>query len=1051
MKLETSTASPRTKKYLVSCLAALMAVSAPMGFAADSDAVKKLQEENAALRKRLAALEGSTAPAASTTTTTTTTAAAAPAATSSMQADAGVQTLTAFEVTGEKDNGYLRTNSVTATRINMAIQNIPMSVSVMSKDFLDDANIRSITDVLRYTSSGAGDNNFSMRRPSNSATPQGGFTLRGFGVNSLLRNGISRYIGYNVNNVDRIEIVKGPASVFFGAGYPGGVINYITKQPVFAKIPTTLSYTVGDNNMNRVVLDNNTQLSKKAAMRVVGSWENRSGFRKFEFKKENSITANLTLIPFDSGKVKVTFEFEHLDGTYNDNQKDWNYSDGWFQAFANPSAALIAASGVADATAYKARILNNQSAYIQDVRTSTGNYNTPLFSRVIRGAYYTAKDGSRVHDEGFNFTNRGSRQINNVDTPSMTVEFAPVSWMDARYVLTNETARYDSIEGTIQPYADGRTFNALESGATSGYYRSIQNHQVDFIFKLDGWGVKHRLLAGGQFQKQLQQYNANQPTPYGNFNYSQIPGITNAQGNPGVTISGTTASGGAFGGGQTGDVPVNQVIRDRFGAIKTVNQVYSQFDPGAEITPDISRLFLYNRTLLDGYKTQYQAGYLNYNASLLDDRLNILAGVRREMNRDSGQYLTSNFPWYAPPNYAFTDQVTYDPSAYNYGPSYSGDSNGFQRQAGTSWMAGLSYAVAKDINVYTSYSKVFRLNNGTASGISKLTLPEVYNAARAWALNASNPNFNAAGSFSYRGQTISNFQGFNDALAKIGAFDVIKNEDGFNAEIGVKTSLWDNKLTGTFALFRSERRNQKLDDGVAVANEPLNGAFVPGGNVALFGPPGTLISAQGGFVSSAAASGASRIARWRTIGVKNRIEGADFEFIWSPKRNFQSVLNGSWMWTAKTLENPTVNKPGSAGYIAAAASTAYASKIATINSDLQYGERLENVPEFSMNSINKYTFTSVVPGLSVGANARYKSTTNISRSADWNPRAGGLTSGNFLVFDVNVGYPWEVLGYKVSTQLGIYNALDKKYVEGSSTNVVLSPPQTWLLTNTLKF
>ena len=62
MKPETSTASPRTKKYLVSCLAALMAVSAPMGYAADSDALKKLQEENAALRKRLAALEGSARP-----------------------------------------------------------------------------------------------------------------------------------------------------------------------------------------------------------------------------------------------------------------------------------------------------------------------------------------------------------------------------------------------------------------------------------------------------------------------------------------------------------------------------------------------------------------------------------------------------------------------------------------------------------------------------------------------------------------------------------------------------------------------------------------------------------------------------------------------------------------------------------------------------------------------------------------------------------------------------------------------------------------------------
>jgi len=199
-----------------------------MGYAADSDALKKLQEENAALRKRLAALEGSTTPA-SAPAAAPAAAGAATAKAPSMQADDGVQTMTAFEIKSDKDNGYLRTNSVTATRINMPIQNIPISVSVMSKEFLDDSNIRSITDILRYSSSGSGDNRFAMARPSNSATPQGSFTLRGFPINSLLRNGVSRYIGYNVNNVDRIEIVKGPASVFFGAGYPGGVINYVSQ------------------------------------------------------------------------------------------------------------------------------------------------------------------------------------------------------------------------------------------------------------------------------------------------------------------------------------------------------------------------------------------------------------------------------------------------------------------------------------------------------------------------------------------------------------------------------------------------------------------------------------------------------------------------------------------------------------------------------------------------------------------------------------------------------------------------------------------------------
>lgn len=1005
-----------------------MAVSAPMGYAADSDALKKLQEENAALRKRLAALEGSTAPA-STPAAAPAAAGAAAAKAPAMQADEGVQTMTAFEIKSDKDNGYLRTNSVTATRINMPIQNIPISVSVMSKDFLDDSNIRSITDILRYSSSGSGDNRFAMARPSNSATPQGSFTLRGFPINSLLRNGVSRYIGYNVNNVDRIEIVKGPASVFFGAGYPGGVINYITKQPVFSKIPTTLSYTFGDNNVNRALLDNNTQLSKKAAMRVVGSWENSSGQRNFEFNKTNSLTANISFIPFDSGKIKLTAEIEAYDSKFNVNQSDWINPDGWFQAYANPTQALInaagaAVSGAADpVAAYRTRIFASPGNYITDVRNAAGDQGIPLYTRAVDGAYYTDRSGKRILDRGFNYTNRGSYSKQHVDTATFTLEAAPTSWMDARYVLTNENGVFDNIEGSVAPNADGRTFNAQTAVNSAGYYRKIANHQFDLIFKATKWGVKNTLLVGGVFVDQMQQYNAVSPI---GITYAQVPGSTNAAGNPGVVINGTIGTGGSLAPYvSTGDVPVNQVIRDRFGAIKTVQQVFTQWDPGAEIAPDVNRIVLFDRTAIDGYKTQDQSGYLNYNGSLLDDRLNILMGVRREMHRDSGQYLTANFPWFSPPPYAFTDRTTYPPTAYNYDPGYSGGYDQFYRTAGTSYMGGLSFQVAKDINVFTSYSKTFRINFGNAGGIGTINIDPMWDAARTYLATQGKT------SFDYNGKTIASSADLAAALAANGALTKVPNETGTNLEIGVKTALWDNKLVSTFSLFRAERSNQRYDDSAKQNAERLN--F--GNNLDIFGPAGTI--GPDGIVRANA-----RVLRWRTVGLKNRIEGADFESVWSPRRNFQLVLNGAWMWTAKTLIEPTKPKPGTSAYNLLTP----AGKIAN---DIFYGARIENVPEYRLNTTAKYTFTGgYLAGLAVGGAARYSSETIISRDANWNPFRGGLTAGNFLVFDTNLSYPWEVLGYKVSSSLGVYNILDEKYFEGT---YVASPRRNWLLTTTLKF
>ncbi len=1015
------------RRTLATSLAVLSIAPFALAHSGDADALRRLQEENASLRRQLAQFQ------AQGVTTPSIEPAAAPASpgastaapmTPTLPTDDGVVVLSPFEVNTEKDYGYLKTNSVTATRIGMPIQHTPISVSVMTKDFLDDSNIRTITDLFRYSSSGSGDNRFAMARPANSATPQGAFTLRGFGVNSLLRNGVSRYIGYNVNNVDRVEVVKGPASVFFGSGYPGGVINYITKQPSFTRIPTSVSYTTGSDHVSRALLDTNTVLARQAAMRVVGSWENSMGQRAFEYNKTNSLTANLALVPFDSGKVRLTVEVEAYASKYNANSGDWVYPDGWFQAYANPTPALIAAANLTNhanpVAAYRDRIFASPGNYGNDLRAAAKDFTLPTYTRSIAGAYYQDQSGTRIRDQGFNYTNRGSYSRQQVDTATFTTEISPTSWLDARYVLTRENGVFDNKEGSIAPNADG-SFNAQTNVNSSGYYRKVNNHQFDVIFKADKWGVKNKLLVGGVFVDQMQQYNAAAP---GTPNYSQIPGATNPAGNPGVVLSGSIATGGSLAPwASTGDVPVTQVIRDRFGAIKTVQQVFTQWDPGAEIAPDSSKLILYDRNTLDGYKTQDQSGYANYNATLLDDRLNILAGVRREMHRDSGQSLTANFPWFAPSPYTYLDPVA--SAANNVTPSYAGGYDQFYRTAGTSYMGGLSYEIQQGLNVFTSYSKTFKINFGNAGGIGTIDVPTMWDAARTY-LATQGRN-----AFTYNGATVNSADSLQSALAAAGALTKVPNETGTNIEVGVKTSLWDNQLVGTFSFFRAERSNQRYDDSARQLTEPLN----YGNNLAIFGPAGT--RGPDGVVRAN-----SRVLRWRTVGTKNRIEGADFEFIATPRRNFQSVLNGAWMWTAKTIDDISKPKPGTTAYNAASASNQAAWSI-------WYDSRVENVPEFRLNSTNRYTFSQgVLSGLSVGIAARYSSSTVYSRSPDYNPLNGGFQAGNFLVFDTTAAYSWDLLGYRINSHVGVYNATDKKYFEGS---YVASPRRLLLLTNALRF
>ena len=122
---------------------------------------------------------------------------------------------------------------------------------------------------------------------------------------------------------------------------------------------------------------------------------------------------------------------------------------------------------------------------------------------------------------------------------------------------------------------------------------------------------------------------------------------------------------------------------------------------------------------------------------------------------------------------------------------------------------------------------------------------------------------------------------------------------------------------------------------------------------------------------------------------------------------------------------------------------------AKVASDIYYGARIENVPEYRFNAFGKYTFTDgPARGLSLGAGLRYSSETVVSRSVDWNPLKGGYQAGDYVVYDLTLGYSWSVADFKFRTSLGIYNVTDEEYSEGS---FAMSPARNWLFSNTLEF
>ncbi|MEB3219812.1 MAG: TonB-dependent receptor [Nostocales cyanobacterium 94392] len=194
-------------------------------------------------------------------------------------------------VTAER-SGYRVPNSSTATKTDTPLRDIPQSIQVIPQQVLEDRNVRELREALEtaggVTSQGArGTSVFGEN-----------FQIRGFDVrDSIFRDGIPTIsLGVlTTSDIESVEILKGPASVLFGQGEPGGVINLVSKQPLFEPFAST-SFTVGSFDTYRGAIDLSGPLndSKTVRYRLNASYDNYGSFRDFVDGDRFSISPTVT-------------------------------------------------------------------------------------------------------------------------------------------------------------------------------------------------------------------------------------------------------------------------------------------------------------------------------------------------------------------------------------------------------------------------------------------------------------------------------------------------------------------------------------------------------------------------------------------------------------------------------------------------------------------------------------------------------------------------------------------------------------------------------------
>lgn len=173
-------------------------------------------------------------------------------------------------------SGYVATRSTVATKTDTPILETAQSISVIGRKQIEDQNALSINQALRYTPSVT-----TEQRGGSGSTRLEQFFIRGF-LAPLFLDGLilpgSRDASPSIDpyRVERIDIIKGPASVLYGQSGPGGIVNFVSKVPRFVQhgeiFAQTGSYSQarGGFDVGGPIGDGTGALADQFAYRVVG-------------------------------------------------------------------------------------------------------------------------------------------------------------------------------------------------------------------------------------------------------------------------------------------------------------------------------------------------------------------------------------------------------------------------------------------------------------------------------------------------------------------------------------------------------------------------------------------------------------------------------------------------------------------------------------------------------------------------------------------------------------------------------------------------------------
>lgn len=218
-------------------------------------------------------------------------------------------------VTGEQDEGYNPSTATTGTRIEAPLRDLPLTLQVIPRQVIEDRQIVRLTELADNV---PGVEPFS----GYGGLPSNDYYIRGFNTGESFRNGFRDFTFISPRdpaNVERVEFLRGPASVLYGGGFNlTGAVNTITERPL-AEPRYQISGTIGSYEFFRPTVDFTGPLTDDGSFlyRLNFAYTNADSFRDFNETQNVFVSPVLTWNIGPRTTLTAEFEYQNYDYVFD--------------------------------------------------------------------------------------------------------------------------------------------------------------------------------------------------------------------------------------------------------------------------------------------------------------------------------------------------------------------------------------------------------------------------------------------------------------------------------------------------------------------------------------------------------------------------------------------------------------------------------------------------------------------------------------------------------------------------------------------------------------